>query len=77
MYFIGISNEISFLEDSLVPLNVRWQISALGLIHCCVLNKAPGALFDLFNQQDARHCIYRTRLEAFKHNKQTSDIAEG
>ena len=74
--FLGISDEIGFLEYNLAPLSVRLQISALGLIHRCALNKAPGAFAEVFRAQDSRPCLYRTRLEASKHNKQMYDLAE-
>ena len=75
--FLGICDEIGFLEYNLAPLNVRRQISALGLIRRCALNKAPGALVKFFSRQDFRPCLYRTRFEASKHNNQIYDIAEG
>ena len=75
--FLGISDEIGFLEYNLAPLSVRRQISALGLIHRCALNKAPGALLEFFSREDTRPGTHRTRLEASKHNMQISDLAAG
>ena len=75
--FLGISDEIGFLEYNLAPLSVRRQISALGFIHRCALNKAPGAFLEFFSREDTRIGTHRTRLEASKHNMQISDLAAG
>ena len=75
--FLGISIETAFLEYNLAPLSVRRQIAALGLIHRCVLKKAPGALLDFFYQTDAHVPVHNTRLEASKHDRQIFDLADG
>ena len=77
MRFLGISIETAFLEYNLAPLSVRRQIAALGLIHRCVLKKAPGALLDFFYQADAHVPVHNTRLEASKHDRQILDLADG
>ena len=75
--FLGISVEAAFLEHNLAPPSVRRQISALGLIHRCVLDKAPTALREFFPEQDACIPKYTTRLAASRHGRQIYDFAEG
>ena len=58
--FLGMSAEAAFLRYNLAPPTLRRQIPALGLIHRCVLDKAPNALREFsFRWMYAFHGIGR------------------
>ena len=75
--FLGVSVERAFLDFNLAPLSVRRQMAALGLIHRCVLDKAPIAISAFFPRIGVRHVAYATRLEAARHDKQIVDKVRG
>ena len=70
---IGISKREALMQFNLTPLNVRRDISMLGILHKVVLGVAPAPSQNIFKRSVSDLRLHGFRNGVPYHNKQLHD----